>query len=79
MPQVRANADTSGATIKEILPDGIFVVIVVLAIIPLFTPSGSVPIGIYMLYFVLLGIGAALNGAYSVIGAFRHLIASQRK
>jgi len=79
MPQVRANADTAGATNKEILPDWIFVVIVVLAMIPLFTPSGSVPIGIYMIYFVVLGVVAALNGAYSVIGAFRHLIAGQRK
>ena len=48
MPQVRANADTSGETNKEILPDAIFVGIVVLAILPLFTPSGSVPIGMYM-------------------------------
>ncbi len=33
MPQVRANADTAGATNREILPDWIFVVIVVLAMI----------------------------------------------
>jgi len=79
MPQVRANANPALGTNKEILPNWIFVVIVVLALIPLFTPSGSVPIGMYMIYFVVLGVAAALNGAYSVIGAFRHLITSQRK
>jgi hypothetical protein len=79
MPQVRANADTAGATNKEFAHDWIFVGIVVLAILPLFTPSGSVPIGMYLIYFVVLGIAAALIGAYSVIGAFRHLITSPRK
>ena len=78
MPHVRANTGTSGATAKEILPEWISLVIVVLAILPLSTPPGSIPTVGYMIYFTLLGIVAALNGAYSVIGAFRNLMASQR-
>ena len=66
-------------TIKEILPEWISLFIVVFAIVPLFMPPGSVSIMGYMIYFTLLGIVAALNGAYSVIGAFRNLTASQRR
>ena len=79
MPHVRANAGTSGVTIKEILPEWIFLFIVIFAIVPLFVPPGSVSIMGYMIYFTLLGIVAALNGAYSVIGAFRNLMASQNR
>ena len=79
MPHVRANAGTSEVTIKEILPEWISLFIVVFAIVPLFMPPGSVSIMGYMIYFTLLGIVAALNGAYSVIGAFRNLMASQRR
>lgn len=79
MPDARANAGASGETIKEILPEWISLFIVVLAIVPLFMPPGSFSIVGYMIYFTLLGIVAALNGAYSVIGAFRNLMASRRR
>ena len=74
MRDARANADTSEVTIKEILPEWISLLIIVLAIIPLFMPAGSASIVGYIIYFTLLGIAAAVNGAYSVIGAFRNLM-----